>query len=330
MTGLAYVDSSLPDRGADVRSDAERVAAAEAHPAARCLVLRGRRHSPLCTKAGPGEHRLLWLPLAALQGRREGNPQPLVLLGFAAQGEPHFALAVADAVQPADLTDHAEAVFPQDVLFLRLADNEDSGTLAHAMSLLDWNARNPFCTLCGAPTVSIDAGHKRQCTGAACPTRTGLHNVCFPRTDPSVIMLVHDGADRCLLGHNRKFPAGFWSCLAGFVEPGETLEAAVAREVLEETGIPVLPGTLQYVQSQPWPFPNSLMIGFLGQGDASQPIVPSDEIEEARWVPRTEVQQALDAAAAYAVPDGSPFRLPPPTTLAHVLIRKWAFPECKL
>lgn len=81
MTGLAYVDSSLPDRGADVRSDAERVAAAEAHPAARCLVLRGRRHSPLCTKAGPGEHRLLWLPLAALQGRREGNPQPLVLLG---------------------------------------------------------------------------------------------------------------------------------------------------------------------------------------------------------------------------------------------------------
>jgi NAD+ diphosphatase len=182
-----------------------------------------------------------------------------------------------------------------------LLPDRDAGMLVAAVALANWHATHRHCPRCGAETVVGDAGHVRRC-----PVDDSEH---FPRTDPAVIMLVSDGADRCLLGRQPSWPAGRFSTLAGFVEPGESAEQAVTREVGEETGIAVRDVT--YAASQPWPFPASLMLGFFATADPDAPVTLGDgELAEARWFHREETYD--DAVL-----------LPGPTSIARGLIETW-------
>lgn len=154
-----------------------------------------------------------------------------------------------------------------------------------ARALVLWHTRHQFCSVCGHPSRPRQAGHQRVCSRQEC------HAEHFPRTDPCVLVLVCDG-DRCLLGRSRGWPAGMYSALAGFVEPGESLEAAVAREVMEEVGVKV--GKLRYAGSQPWPFPASLMVGFVAEALSHEIRVDEQELEAARWVTREELQRSQE------------------------------------
>ena len=181
------------------------------------------------------------------------------------------------------------------------------GALAEAKSLLHWHARHGFCANCGARTKIASAGWKRHCV--AC------HAQHFPRTDPVVIMLVLDG-ERCLVGRQSRFNPGMYSALAGFVEPGETIEAAVRREVAEEAAIQV--GEVAYHASQPWPFPASLMMGCFGQALSTEIIVETSELEDARWLTRDEVK----AMFAGTHPQG--LVTPNPIAIAWHLLKTFA------
>jgi NAD+ diphosphatase len=178
--------------------------------------------------------------------------------------------------------------------------------LAEAKALLHWHARHRFCSNCGAATRVVQAGWKRDCS--ACKTEH------FPRTDPVAIMLAVQG-DRCLLGRSGRFAPTMWSCLAGFVEPGEAIEDAVRRETLEEAGIRC--GRVRYLFSQPWPFPTSLMIGCHAEALDSDIVVDRSELEDARWFSRDEAVAML----LRRHPDG--LTTPPPVAIAHHIIRAW-------
>ena len=179
----------------------------------------------------------------------------------------------------------------------------DAGLLVQAIGILEWHDRHRFSPLTGAPTTVERAGwvQRDPTTGAE----------FFPRTDPAVIMLVHDGADRVVLGRQAVWPPGRFSILAGFVEPGESAEAAVAREVAEEVGLRVT--DVRYVASQPWPFPQSLMLGFVARAEeAGELVLDPDEIEEARWFTRDELRSG-----------SGPRALPPPVSIARHIIDRW-------
>jgi NAD+ diphosphatase len=181
----------------------------------------------------------------------------------------------------------------------------EAALAAYAASLLSWHRRHRFCASCGAPTQSADGGHER-----VCPSCDAHH---FPRTDPVVIVRVVDARDRLLLGRQASWPEGRFSVLAGFVEPGETLEEAVRREVLEESGVAV--GAAEYVASQPWPFPSSLMVGFSAVATGGEPQPGDRELQEVRWFERAEVE----AAAA----GSGPVFLSPPYSISRRLIDGW-------
>ena len=187
-----------------------------------------------------------------------------------------------------------------------LVPPDDLAPLAEAKALLAWHARHRFCANCGAPTRMTQAGWKREC-----PSCKVEH---FPRTDPVVIMLAISG-DRCLLGRAGRFVANMWSCLAGFVEPGENIEEAARRETLEEAGITC--GRVKYFASQPWPFPMSLMIGCHAQATSTEITVDREELEDARWFTREEVAQMFTGQH----PEG--ISIPPPIAIAHHIIRAW-------
>jgi NAD+ diphosphatase len=229
-----------------------------------------------------------------------------VLLGLR-DGTAYFAADLSDIEDPlvhpgltgrgsfADLRSFGPLVAP-----------DEGNILAYARGLTWWHARHRFCGVCGHPTVSAEGGHVRRCTNPACATPH------FPRTDPAVIMLVHAG-DHCLLGRQPRFPPGMYSTLAGFVEPGESLEEAVAREVLEETGIRV--GEVTYHSSQPWPFPSSLMLGFHAEASSREIQVDRDELEDAGWFSRDEILTSWG--------EGGTHRLPRPDSISRRLIEDW-------
>lgn len=196
------------------------------------------------------------------------------------------------------------------------ADDLEAALVVAAIGLEQWHQRHTHCPQCGAPTVESKAGWTRTCTNEG--------SEHFPRTDPAVIMLIHDGGERALLGRGHQWGPGRFSTLAGFVEPGESLEAAVAREVFEEVGVGV--SEVHYVASQPWPFPASLMVGFIGRldGDASITLDPV-EMAEAAWFTRDEVRQAADWTDD-AVQPGPANRLrgiPPHLSISRYLIDRW-------
>ena len=182
------------------------------------------------------------------------------------------------------------------------------GPAAQARATLFWHQRHRFCGVCGAPTVSIAAGYQRNCTG--CGTQH------FPRTDPVVIMLIQDGDDRVLLGRTPRFEAGMYTCLAGFMEPGETVEDAVRREVKEESGIDV--GAVRYHASQPWPFPANLMLGCYGEAISTDIVVDKEEMDDCAWFSRDEVKAML------ATTEVGKLHCPPRLAVARQLIEVWA------
>ena len=188
-----------------------------------------------------------------------------------------------------------------------LLPRAEGAILAYARGLMYWHYRHRYCGICGSPAESAEAGHVRRCTNPACSVSH------FPRTDPAVIMLVHDGGERCVLGRHGRFLPGMHSTLAGFVEPGESLEEAVAREVEEEVDLRIDPARVTYHSSQPWPFPSSLMLGFHARADYA-PLAVSDELESARWFTRAELR---------ASPEDDRFRLPRADSIARRLIEDW-------
>jgi NAD+ diphosphatase len=197
------------------------------------------------------------------------------------------------------------------------ADDLEAALVVSAIGLEQWHQRHTFCALCGQPTEESQAGWTRTCTAEG-----SQH---FPRTDPAVIMLIHDGADRALLGRGPQWGEGRFSTLAGFVEPGESLEAAVAREVFEEVGVEIT--DIRYLASQPWPFPASLMVGFHARldGDPSLHLDPV-EMAEAGWFTRDEISQARDWTDDLSAPaDGSQQlrAIPPQFSISRFLIDQW-------
>ena len=190
-----------------------------------------------------------------------------------------------------------------------LMPHGEGAMLAYARGLMYWQQRHRFCGSCGSPTKALTAGHQRRCSNEDCRT------VHFPRTDPAVIMLIHDG-NRLVLGRQKVWPAGMRSVLAGFVEPGESLEDAVAREVMEEVGIRIT--DIRYHSSQPWPFPSSIMLGFTAGAVDTELRVNLDELQSARWYGRDEL---------LASPEDSTFRLPRRDSIARRLVDDWLSEE---
>lgn len=225
----------------------------------------------------------------------------LVFLGLA-QGKACFA-----EVSPALLGSVAPAN-PRLWAAMSALESAELATYGTARALVDWHARHRYCARCGNPTVLAKGGWQRSCTNQVCKAEH------FPRVDPVTIMLVeHDG--RLLLGRQPRFPPRRFSALAGFVEPGESIEEAVAREVKEEAGVTVRDVT--YVGSQPWPFPSSLMIGCHSHAEGAELEVDKTELEEADWFTREEVAYAMGGAE-----DGR-FIAPPPQAIAHHLLKWW-------
>ncbi|USP72946.1 uncharacterized protein yc1106_00220 [Curvularia clavata] len=217
---------------------------------------------------------------------------------------------------------------------------EEAAIYAEARHLLDWNARNPFCASCGYKTLSVNAGFKRTCPPKdiassvnqgerpPCATRTGISNLCFPRTDPTVIMaVVSADGQRILLGRQKRWPPHWYSTLAGFLEPAESVEEAVRREVWEESGIHL--GRVVIHSTQPWPYPANLMIGAVGQAipDGETIHLGHDaELEDAKWFTTEEVREALRVGTSGLGEEAGPeykeggLRLPPKTAIANQLM----------
>lgn len=287
------------DRAGLLRKDAAWLAAARAQAATRFVVLWHDQNLIVSPQAEPHAALLPWARVAAL-----AREEP-ILLGVAEEMT-YFAIDLSghDAPLPAVAADE-----PMEFLDLRrvgpLLSRMEGALLAYARGIAYWHARHRFCGVCGSATRSEEAGHVRRCTNAAC---NSLH---FPRTDPAVIMLVHDG-ERCLLGRKAGWTPGMHSTLAGFVEPGESLEEAVAREVFEETGITV--DEVTYHSSQPWPFPASLMLGFHARARSRDIHIDPGEIEAARWFDRRWI---------LAHEDDDSFRLSRRDSIARRLIEDW-------
>jgi NAD+ diphosphatase len=274
---LAFSGAEL-DRAPVERRDPDWVDGMRNHPDAGSLVLSSEG---LWTD---GEHLLLVAP-----------PPASVFLGLA-DGRPVFATdGRADRGRPVGLREAATDL-----------PAEEAALAAYGASLIAWHRRHGFCANCGAPTDVIDAGHERRC-----PACEAHH---FPRTDPVVIVrVVDEQRDRLLLGRQGSWPEGRFSVLAGFVEPGETLEEAVRREVREESGVEV--EFTAYVASQPWPFPSSLMIGFRAEANGGEPRPGDGELAEVRWFEREQIEAA-------AAGRGEIF-LSPPYSISRQLIDGW-------
>ncbi|QBI52641.1 NAD(+) diphosphatase [Streptomonospora litoralis] len=292
------------------RGDDAWLEKAWADPEARVLVLEsgdpaseGRyallaRRSRTLVAADAGEPRLVFAsPAQAPEGER-------FLLGVDDDGRAYFAVLAPGeggfpdirGTEPASLRDMGAVL-----------GDRDSGLFTRAVALAHWNATHRFCPACGASARSAGAGHLRVCT------REGTEQ--YPRTDPAVIMLVHResaGAEECLLAHNPRWPDNRYSVLAGFVEPGESLEQAVAREVAEEVGVSIADPV--YQASQPWPFPRSLMLGYTARATGSTRRTDDEEISDFRWFTRPALREAVESREVL---------LPGTVSIARKLIEHW-------
>ena len=245
------------------------------------------------------------------RARELAGESPFVLLGLAGDA-PVFAIDISHLEAPLEtlgLID--QATFADLRELANLLERGDSAMLAHARALTHWHRHNQFCANCGSPTIAVQAGHVRKCLNPDCAAQH------FPRTDPAVIMLVTRG-EHCLLARRAGRNPPTYSTLAGFVEPGESLEEAVAREVLEEVGLVV--DNVRYQSSQPWPFPAQLMLGFRAETSQIECQYHDDEIAEARWFSRRDLRALF--AGGVAGEHGA-ITLPRAISIARRLIGEW-------
>lgn len=289
------------DRAAHLRIDPDLLRRVVGDVSTRVLLLDGDRAPIAHTADGPR----LQLVSPEQAGPALADPAATIFLGVDAAGHSHVAVrdvgrsGGAGSVATDAVTDWAGLR----EVGAHLGDT-DAGIMTTAVALTNWHATHPRCARCGEPTEMIQAGWVRRC-----PNCGAEH---YPRTDPAVIMSVVDPDDRLMLGHQAVWPAGRFSTLAGFVEPGESLEAAVRREVYEESGVEV--GEVTYLGNQPWPFPSSLMLGFRAEARTTELRPDGQELAVVRWFTRADL--------ARAVTDGDVV-LPPSVSIARRLIEHW-------
>ena len=285
------------DRATERRSDPVWLAAAWAGPRTRVLVVNAGR---ALVRFSEGRADLVFVSPS------EAPPGVRFLLGVDAAGVIYFGVDAPlqfPATAPRQTRPNVTPASLRQVG--SLLGDRDAGLLTHAVALANWHGTHTHCPICGTPTTVNPGGHSTTCP------KDGTEH--FPRTDPAVIMLVTDPADRCLLAHNKAWPEGRVSILAGFVDPGESAEHAVVREVSEEIGITV--GRVTYLGSQPWPMPRSLMLGFRAYAEGGQDIhVDAEEIAEAHWYSREELLASLRARE---------LALPPPVSIARQILEAW-------
>jgi NAD+ diphosphatase len=303
---LGYTASQI-ERAAQIRSDAEALETLEHDSTARAYVIAGEM---VVLNRGDAVAD----PLFALADARAlGTPRELIFIGLQ-QKLPRFAIALEPA--RAEALKEREQLLVTDLRSIAvnaLVHRDHLPPLAEGKALLNWHMRHRFCPNCGAATQLIAGGWRRDCP--SCKTEH------FPRTDPVVIMLPVAGSS-CVLGRSYRFARGMWSCLAGFMEPGETIEEAVRRETHEEAGIAC--GRVNYFASQPWPFPSSLMIGCHAEALTREIVIDRSELDDARWFEREEVATML----LRSHPEG--FSTPPEVAIAYHIIRAWVEGEVAL
>jgi NAD+ diphosphatase len=300
---LGYT-ASLIERVVERRPDATALAAWENDPRARSYVIGGEL--VVLKRAADVNDPLFTLA----EARALGRTAETIFLGLV-DGAPRFAIALDPAAAEAlKARDELVVTDLRSIAVRGLVAADHLPPLAEGKALVGWHARHRFCPNCGAASNLVEGGWRRDC-----PSCRAQH---FPRTDPVVIMLPVAG-ERCVLGRSHRFVPGMWSCLAGFVEPGETIEEAVRRETREEAGI--VCGRVGYFASQPWPFPSSLMIGCHAEALSHEIIIDRAELDDARWFDREEVATML----LRCHPDG--LTTPPTVAIAYHIIRAWVEEE---
>jgi len=290
------------DRVSQRRQDAGWVASLLEDPATRVLPLHGLKPAVRRSSAAALDWQSVapWRPLI-------DDRSTLILLGMR-ENRAYFALDATAAEIPSD----SDSVLMDARAAAPMIDGGDAAILAEARSLIDWHDRHRYCAQCGTPSVVASGGWVRHC-----PNCKAHH---FPRVDPVVIMLAVRG-ERCLLGRGHRRPGARFSCLAGFMEPGETLEEVVRRETCEESGVRI--GRVRYLASQPWPFPSTLMMGFLAEALSEEIRVDPEELAEARWFHRDEIREMV-TRAANGTDDPTKVSLPQPLAIAHHICRRWS------
>jgi NAD+ diphosphatase len=297
------VAGSPLDRAGDLRRDAQWLAARLADPQALAIALwQGR---PLVREQA-GSLRLAFLDASLARHAVGARDERMAFLGL--QGTtPIFAVELEGAADPTEAALERLGRFEELRTLAALLPGEEAAIAGCAKSLFDWRLRHRFCSVCGQESEIADGGWKR-----VCPACSGEH---FPRVDPVTIMLPWIG-DSCLLGRQASWPKGRMSALAGFLEPGESIEEACAREVKEESGLTVL--RVAYHSSQPWPFPSSLMIGLLAEVADGEATPDLTELEEVRWFTRDEIRRMLTDGRWNGISPAPPF------AIAHQLLKAWA------
>jgi NAD+ diphosphatase len=293
----AYAGSGV-ERAAALRGDESKLAALAADPRTGFYVFAG--DSVLLKARGETLDPLF----SAAEARACGGARETVFLGLLGEA-PRFGAGLDPAaVAPLNARDDLKIIDLRTIAVQGAVATEHLPPLAEAKAVLGWHVRHRFCPNCGAATELKQAGWRRDC-----PSCKAEH---FPRTDPVVIMLAIAG-ERCVLGRSPRFPQTMWSCLAGFAEPGESIEEAVRREVREEVGLTC--ARVRYFASQPWPFPSSLMIGCHAEALTERIVIDKSEIEDARWFDRDELRLMLTRQH----PQG--LTTPPPIAIAHHIVR---------
>lgn len=287
------------DRAGHHRSDPDWLEAAFRREDVLILVMQ--KGLPLVAPGGG----LVWMgpeiAKAAPDARR-------LFLGLDKQGTPVFAAGLRDDFDLDGSLIAGTGEFMDFRMAMTKLSELEANLASTARSIFEWHKSHRFCAACGAENEVTEAGWK-----SVCPACEAQH---FPRTDPVAIMLATSG-DKCLLGRQKMWPAGMWSCLAGFIEPGETLEQGAARELHEEAGIVCHPANAEYLCCQPWPFPSSLMIGLLLPAENEDITVDKSELESARWVSRAEMRDVLAGRH-------DEIFAPPPFAVAHHIMKIWA------
>ena len=297
---LGYAHNPL-NRMAELRDRPDEIAAMQASNEACAIVLAG--DIPILKRRGDALDALFSLG----EAHDLGQPRECVFLGHDGS-RPIFGLALeAQEPETHQSRDDLLVIDARSIAVQGLLPAEWLGPLGEAKSLLYWHRRHRFCAVCGEATEMKSGGWKRYCT--ACEAEH------FPRTDPVAIMMAVKG-DKCVLGRQSRFPPGMYSCLAGFIEPGETIENAVRRELFEEAGVTT--GAVRYLASQPWPFPGSMMIGCIAEALDDALVIDGEELEDARWFSREEVISMIKGEH----PDG--LLAPQPIAIANAIMRAWA------